>query len=126
MRLVAPRTAVTAAAIVGGLFLLFRGRAKTLSIDELFVSDTPKFSPVGSPPSFVPIPSGWRYSRKAAEVPTEAVRAANAFLYASKLGQFDDHETWGLLKEWHFDDHVNGVLKWHPGVTVLVRQTVVA
>lgn len=119
---------LTLAIVVGGLWLISRAAKSVVgvAIADLFKPDNPKVTPVGSPPSFIPLPTGWRYSRKASEVPPAAVKTASSFLYASKMGQFDDHGDWGLIKEWHFDDHVDGVLKWHPGVTVLVPQTVVA
>jgi hypothetical protein len=93
-----------------------------LTADDLFIPDG--FLPVDAPPSLIPLPHGWRRTVRKSEVPKEAIPAARPFLNASKLGEFADHQIWGLLKEWHKDDHVSpGIVKWHPGVTVLIPET---
>lgn len=93
-----------------------------LTLEDLFIPDG--FMPVDAPPSLIPLPKGWRRTGKASEVPKEAIPAATPFLHASKLGEFADHQVWGLIKEWHKDDHVSpGIVKWHPGVTVLIPET---
>jgi hypothetical protein len=78
-----------------------------------------------SPPSVIVAPQGWQYIRDMAEVPKDAIAAATQFLYSAALGQFADYVTWGLLKEWHYDDHVSpGVTKWHAGVSVLTPRII--
>jgi len=100
------------------------GGTGEINVDDLIHPENPLI-PIDMPPQLIPLPKGWRYSRTKAEVPKDAVAAASGFLRSSKLGEFADHTFWGLLKEYHKDDHVSpGVVKWHPGVTVLVPDTV--
>ena len=104
---------------VGALVLTLRPHG-SLSVDDLLPSSGPQ--PIG-PPELVPLPQGWRYVNSRLEVPPAAPAAAVRFLYSSRMGQFEDHGSWGLLKEYHFDDHTDkrrGKI-WHPGITVLVR-----
>lgn len=93
-----------------------------LTVEDLFIPDG--FMPVSAPPSLVTLPTGWRRTSRASEVPKDSIPAARPFLYASKLGEFADHGLWGLIKEWHYDDHTSpGTIKWHVGVTVLIPAT---
>ena len=101
--------------------------AQPLSPENLVNPSIDGIQPASGPPKLIPLPSGWRRVKDSAEVPRESLSAASSFLYSSSMGQFADHGTWGLIKEYHQDDHVSpGVVKWHPGVTVLLPATVVA
>ena len=82
-------------------------------------------NPRPAPPSVIQLPLGWRYIHLVSEVPHESLAPASEFLHSAGMGQFADHIFWGLLKEWHYDDHVSpGIEKWHQGVTVLLPNTV--
>jgi hypothetical protein len=122
----AAKAAIGGALTIEAFVLLYQLRQETKdSPADLLPSGGGSVSVVDAPPSLVPIPAGWRYPKNAAEVPSLAVARAGSFLRESAMGQFEDHSTWGLIKEWHKDDHVSpGTVKWHPGVTVLVPATV--
>lgn len=119
------------AVLAAGVFTLVTGDSgvpvkKPLTVDDLHNPEPDGLQNVSAPPVSVPLPDGWRRTKTSAEVPRAALSAANGFLYTSSMGQFQDNGTWGLIKEYHHDDHVGGVLRWHPGVTVLVPQSVQA
>lgn len=122
----AAKAAIGGALTIEAFVLLYQLRQETKDAPaDLLPTAASGLAMVDSPPSVVPLPSGWRYPKASAEVPSAAVARASAFLYASSMGQFEDHGSWGLLKEWHKDDHVSpGTVKWHPGVTVLLPSTV--
>lgn len=124
----AARAAIGGALVIEAFVLLYelKGQTSDAPTAEDLVPPT-GIQPVGSPPSVVPVPSGWRYAKSGSEVPKEALARASAFLYSSSMGQFEDHGTWAVIKEWHYDDHVSpGTKKWHPGVSVLLPDTVAA
>lgn len=122
----AAKAAIGGALVIEAFVLAheFKGASGGLTTEELMPSPS-TIQPINAPPSVVKIPSGWRYPKEQTEVPREAVSRASQFLYSSKMGEFEDHESWGLIKEWHYDDHVSpGTKKWHPGISVLLPQTV--
>ena len=98
---------------------LFGARRKPIDPSDLLLTDS--LLPTSTPPSIINLPLGWRRVTSTKEIPNDAIYAASQFLFSSSMGQFEAHDTWGLIKEWHFDDHVSpGQRKWHPGVTVLL------
>lgn len=100
------------AAAAGGLYLATREKPDTAS------SYAWKPGKVGQNP---PPPSGYKYART---VPSEVVREAKAFV-STPLGSARVLSIGGvkyiLRNEWHYDDHVDGVLRWHKGISVFVR-----
>ena len=111
------------------LSLLSAGVTSDLTADDVTHpqddSSLMSLNPRLAPPSVIQLPLGWRYIHLVSEVPHESLAPASEFLHSAGMGQFADHIFWGLLKEWHYDDHVSpGTEKWHQGVTVLLPNTV--
>lgn len=77
------------------------------------------------PPKVIPVPQGWEYAF--GKLPKGiTVWAINTLGRRLPLGdlqvkQFNGND-YGAFTEYHYDDHVDGVLKWHPGVSILWRK----
>lgn len=111
------------------LSLLSAAAAPDLTADDLTHpqddSALMSLQPRPAPPTLIDAPQGWQYIRDMREVPKDAIAEATKFLHSASLGQFADYVTWGLLKEWHYDDHVSpGLIKWHAGVSVLTPRII--
>lgn len=74
------------------------------------------------PVTLAELPAGW--SRQS--VPPAAVRRANEVLkmpleYGDGIVETIDGVTYAFRREPHYDDHVDGVLRWHPGISVWTK-----
>ena len=85
--------------------------------------DPPEVIP--PPPSIVTLPHGWKRLKFGDMPPTMSAWAINVLAERRPLGDIRtrsiDGRDFGILTEWHWDDHVGRVWKWHRGVSAVEK-----
>jgi lysophospholipase L1-like esterase len=92
---------------------------------DYFGADEP--SPRPPPPSVIVIPVGWvRLPQKLAAKHAAREFAVSVLFQHRPMGDLQvkdiDGQPIGALTEYHWDDHVGGVWKWHRGISLLQRK----